>query len=160
MSSLASAWSDLKETIFPSVAYAEEKEDDKSDEPQEKQADEDDSEDKSEEKSGDNAEENSEESEEAGDSEDDDEDEDDEDDEDEDEDELKDPLDTLREKYSNTVCHSFKHHFDECVERVTQQMEEPDYEDRDYKEDCVEEFFHLQHCLNDNIVPVLFSKLK
>jgi len=30
-----------------------------------------------------------------------------------------------------------KHHFDECVERVTQQLEDPDF--KGPKEDCVEE---------------------
>lgn len=153
MSGLAAAWSDFKETFYPTVAYAEEKEEDTEEAPESDSAEEEskDEEPKDEES----------EDEESGDAEDEDEDEDDdEDDDDEDEDEIKDPLDTLREKYSETVCHSFKHHFDECVERVTHAQEQPGYEDLEEKEDCVEEFFHLQHCLNDHIAPVLFNKLK
>jgi Ubiquinol-cytochrome C reductase hinge protein len=34
-------------------------------------------------------------------------------------------------------CAPFKHHFDECVERVTRQEEDEDY--KGPKEDCVEE---------------------
>lgn len=146
MSGLAAAWSDFKETFYPTVAYAEEKEEDTEEAPESDSAEEESKDEESED-------------EESGDAEDEDEDDDDEDD-DEDEDEIKDPLDTLREKYSETVCHSFKHHFDECVERVTHAQEQPGYEDLEEKEDCVEEFFHLQHCLNDHIAPVLFNKLK
>lgn len=87
-----------------------------------------------------------------------DEDEDDEDDEDEEE---ADPLDTLREECTATeACKPFNHHFHECVERVTKEMEEEDYESKHYKEDCIEEFFHLQHCVNDCVAPRLFAKLK
>lgn len=138
MSGLTSVWSDLKESLFPAVAYADE---DEGDEPEADDSEKEEGED--------------------GDDEDDDEDEDDDDDDDDDdEDELKDPLDEYREKFTETVCHSFKHHFDECVERVTKAQEEPDYEDQEHKEDCVEEFFHLQHCLNEHIAPILFNKLK
>ncbi|ODV81043.1 Non-heme 11 kDa protein of cytochrome bc1 complex [Suhomyces tanzawaensis NRRL Y-17324] len=92
---------------------------------------------------------------------DDDEDEDDEDDEDEDEEEVADPLDTLREECQDTpACKPFNHHFHECVERVTKEQEEEDYEHKAYKEDCVEEFFHLHHCINDCVAPRLFNKLK
>lgn len=93
---------------------------------------------------------------------DDDEDEDeDEDDEDEDEEETVDPLDTLREECTNTeTCKPHLHHFEECIERVTKEQEEEDYEHKPYKEDCVEEFFHLQHCVNDCVAPRLFNKLK
>ncbi|KAL7662902.1 hypothetical protein ABC855_g4400 [[Candida] zeylanoides] len=101
-------------------------------------------------------EESSEENDEAGDDED-----DDDDDDEDDEDELTDPLDTLREECQNTTaCKPFVHHFDECVERVTKEMEEEDYEHKAYKEDCVEEYFHLQHCINDCVAPKLFYKLK
>lgn len=34
-------------------------------------------------------------------------------------------------------CSGYKHHFDECVERVTAQQEDPDH--KGPKEDCVEE---------------------
>ncbi|KAI3405618.1 QCR6 [Candida oxycetoniae] len=91
-----------------------------------------------------------------------DEDEDDDDDEDEDdEEESQDPLEKLSEECKNTAaCKPFDHHFEECVERVKKEMEEPDYAHKHYKEDCVEEFFHLQHCINDCVAPRLFSKLK
>lgn len=90
----------------------------------------------------------------------DDEDEDDED-EDEDEEENEDPLDKMREECVKTAaCKPFDHHFHECIERVTKEQEEPDYEHKHYKEDCVEEFFHLQHCVNDCVAPRLFNKLK
>lgn len=32
------------------------------------------------------------------------------------------------------MCHTFKHHFDECVERVTAAQEQEGYEDLEYKE--------------------------
>lgn len=94
--------------------------------------------------------------------EDEDEDEEDEDeDDDDDEDEVPDPLETLREECTNSEpCKPFNHHFHECVERVTKEMEEEDYEHKEYKEDCIEEFFHLQHCVNDCVSPTLFYKLK
>ncbi|KAH6900747.1 ubiquionol cytochrome C reductase hinge protein [Thelonectria olida] len=87
-------------------------------------------------------------------------DEDDEDDEDEEEEEeeeeLVDPKETLEEECRNSAqCHSVKHHFDECVERVQQQESEGGA-----KEDCVEEFFHLAHCATACAAPKLWSKLK
>lgn len=91
-----------------------------------------------------------------------DEEEDDEDeDDDDDEEESEDQFDALKKQ-----CESLPsvkpvlHHYHECVERVTKEMEEPDYESKHYKEDCVEEFFHLQHALNDCAAPKLFAKLK
>lgn len=91
-----------------------------------------------------------------------DEDEDEDDDEDdEDEEEAVDPFDELKEECAKTdTCAPHVHHFHECVERVTAEMEEPDYAHKAYKEDCVEEFFHLQHCVNDCAAPRLFYKLK
>lgn len=65
-----------------------------------------------------------------------------------------------KECAETTQCHPFNHHFHECVERVTKEMEEDGYEEKDYKEDCIEEFFHLQHCVNDCVAPRLFGKLK
>lgn len=38
---------------------------------------------------------------------------------------------------NSSQCAPYKHHFDECVERVTQQQEDEDY--KGPKEDCVEE---------------------
>jgi ubiquinol-cytochrome c reductase subunit 6 len=57
-------------------------------------------------------------------------------------------------------CKEFQHHFDECVARVTAEMEQEDYDQKEYKEDCVEEFFHVKHCIDAHVAPVLFSKLK
>lgn len=110
--------------------------------------------------SGDDAEEGDDK--ESGDAEEGDDDEDeDEDEEDEDEEETVDPLDTLREECTNTdTCKPHLHHFEECIERVTKEQEEEDYDHKPYKEDCVEEFFHLQHCVNDCVAPRLFNKLK
>ncbi|KAG7925653.1 hypothetical protein KL925_004063 [Ogataea polymorpha] len=90
------------------------------------------------------------------------EDEDDEDEDDEDDDEeAGDPMDALRKECSETKeCAHYVHHYQECVERVTKEMEEPGYDEKEYKEDCVEEFFHLQHCINDCVAPKLFYKLK
>lgn len=91
----------------------------------------------------------------------DDEEEDDEDDEDEDDEEGKDPLDVLREEYKNTPeGQKLVHHYEECAARVQKAKEEPGYEELDYKEDCVEEFLHLQHYLDSHTSPRLFSKLK
>ncbi|PLN85229.1 hypothetical protein BDW42DRAFT_161350 [Aspergillus taichungensis] len=39
-------------------------------------------------------------------------------------------------------CAPAKHHYDECVERVTQQQEDEDY--KGPKEDCVEECEYFQ----------------
>ncbi|ODV58831.1 cytochrome b-c1 complex subunit 6 family protein [Ascoidea rubescens DSM 1968] len=84
-----------------------------------------------------------------------------EDEDDEDEEEAQDQFDTLRSKCSETAsCKPLLHHYHECVERVTKEMEEEDYDQKDYKEDCIEEFFHLHHCLNDCAAPRLFYKLK
>lgn len=94
------------------------------------------------------------------DDEDDDEDEDDEDDEDEEE-EVGDQFDELREECKNTPeGQNYAHHYMECVERVHKAEEQPGYEDAEYKEDCVEEFFHLQHYVDNCAAPRLFNKLK
>jgi ubiquinol-cytochrome c reductase subunit 6 len=52
-------------------------------------------------------------------------------------------------------CSPAKHHFDECVERVTSAESEGGA-----KEDCVEEFFHLAHCATQCAAPKLWSVLK
>ncbi|KAK6199345.1 ubiquinol-cytochrome c oxidoreductase subunit 6 [Scheffersomyces amazonensis] len=81
--------------------------------------------------------------------------------EEEDEDEVEDPLVALTEECKHTpAVHPFLHHFDECVERVTKEQEDPDYASKEHKEDCIEEFFHLQHAINDCVAPRLFNKLK
>ncbi|KAA8626184.1 ubiquinol-cytochrome c reductase complex protein [Pyrenophora tritici-repentis] len=53
-------------------------------------------------------------------------------------------------------CHGPKHHYDECAQRVTGQIEN----DGKAKEDCVEEFFHLAHCASQCAAPKLFAQLK
>jgi len=59
----------------------------------------------------------------------------------------------------SSQCAGYKHHYDECVERVTYMHEHPD-EFKGHKEDCVEEFFHLQHCATQCAAPKLFKTLK
>jgi ubiquinol-cytochrome c reductase subunit 6 len=88
--------------------------------------------------------------------------EDEEEEEEEEEDEgTTDPLDNLRAECANLPSiKPYLHHYEECVERVTKAQEDPDYASKEYKEDCVEEFFHLQHHINDCVQPRLFSKLK
>ncbi|KAK9329722.1 ubiquinol-cytochrome C reductase hinge domain-containing protein [Lipomyces starkeyi] len=82
-------------------------------------------------------------------------------DEEEEEEEPEDIMPKIQTKCANSsLCHEYKHHFDDCVERVTKASEEPGYEDLDDKEDCVEEFFHLSHCVNECTAPTLFRALK
>ncbi|CUM64737.1 uncharacterized protein PRCAT00002348001 [Priceomyces carsonii] len=136
---------DLIESVVP-VAYA--------DEPEEEPVEE------STEDSADDSEKEGDDEEEKGDDEEDEEDEE-EDDEDDEEEESEDPLDGMRaECASIPACKPFGHHYEECVERVTKEQQEEGYEHKAYKEDCVEEFFHLQHCINDCVAPKLFYKLK
>ncbi|KAL2368074.1 hypothetical protein RJ035_007644 [Blastomyces gilchristii] len=59
---------------------------------------------------------------------------------------------------NSAKCAPAKHHFDECVERVTRNSEDPDF--KGPHEDCVEEFFHLQHCATKCAAPKLFRALK
>lgn len=70
------------------------------------------------------------------------------------EEEPEDPKPDIEEECTNTVCTGAKHHFDECVARVTGATEEH------HKEDCVEEFFHLKHCVDTCTAPKLFAKLR
>lgn len=71
-------------------------------------------------------------------------------------------------------CASYKHHYDECAERVQKQQDE----DGKAKEDCVEEcesnqtfapaaiailtptVFHLMHCASACAAPKLWAALK
>merc|ERR1711939_773225 len=70
---------------------------------------------------------------------------DDEEEEEEEEEEPVDPKPQLEEDCAKSAqCSGYKHHYDECVERVTSAEENPDH--KGPKEDCVEEYFHLQHC--------------
>ncbi|ODQ46643.1 hypothetical protein PICMEDRAFT_11628 [Pichia membranifaciens NRRL Y-2026] len=89
-----------------------------------------------------------------------DEDEDDDDEDDDDDEEAEDQYDALKGECAELPSvKPFVHHYEECVERVTKEQEEPGYEGKHYKEDCVEEFFHLQHALTACAAPKLFSKL-
>ncbi|KAI1380348.1 Non-heme 11 kDa protein of cytochrome bc1 complex [Hypoxylon crocopeplum] len=76
--------------------------------------------------------------------------------EEEEDEEPQDPKEKLEEECKNSKqCAPAKHHFDECVERVTNSTEEGEA-----KEDCVEEFFHLAHCASQCAAPKLWSILK
>lgn len=89
------------------------------------------------------------------------EDEDENDEEEDDDDEPEDPMVTLRNECLETeAAKPFSHHFHECIERVTKEQEEEGYAEKHYKEDCVEEFFHLQHVINDCVSPRLFHRLQ
>ncbi|KAF2003715.1 ubiquinol-cytochrome c reductase complex 17 kd protein-like protein [Amniculicola lignicola CBS 123094] len=77
--------------------------------------------------------------------------------EEEEEEESVDPKDTLEQECTESKeCSPAKHHYDECVERVTGQIES----DGKAKEDCIEEFFHLAHCATQCAAPKLFAQLK
>ncbi|RKU49341.1 hypothetical protein DL546_009877 [Coniochaeta pulveracea] len=76
--------------------------------------------------------------------------------EEEEEEEEQDPKDKFEDDCKNSKqCAPAKHHYDECVERVTSQESEGGA-----KEDCVEEFFHLAHCATQCAAPKLWSTLK
>ncbi|KAL1875858.1 Cytochrome b-c1 complex subunit 6, mitochondrial [Diaporthe australafricana] len=138
---------DLAESVAPwSVAEAEAPaEDSKTEEaPADDSKEESSSEDKSEDKSEEGEEEPEAEEEE-------------EEEEEEEDDEPKDPKEELEEECKESKqCAPAKHHYDECVERVTSQQEN----DGGAKEDCVEEFFHLAHCATGCAAPKLWSKLR
>ncbi|KAL1957775.1 hypothetical protein VTO42DRAFT_5493 [Malbranchea cinnamomea] len=79
--------------------------------------------------------------------------------EEEEEEEPEDPKPQLEEECKNSPqCAPYKHHFDECVERVTRNAEDPDF--KGPHEDCVEEFFHLTHCATECAAPKLWKLLK
>ncbi|KAF0315603.1 hypothetical protein GQ607_017145 [Colletotrichum asianum] len=77
--------------------------------------------------------------------------------EEEDDDEVVDPKDTIEEACKESkACAPAKHHYDECVERVTAAADSED----GAQEDCVEEFFHLAHCATQCAAPKLWAQLK
>ncbi|EEP80430.1 predicted protein [Uncinocarpus reesii 1704] len=79
--------------------------------------------------------------------------------EEEEEEEPEDIQPQLEQECANSKqCAPYKHHFDECVERVTRNSEDPDF--KGPHEDCVEEFFHLQHCATQCAAPKLWAALK
>ncbi|RKP22998.1 ubiquinol-cytochrome C reductase hinge domain-containing protein [Syncephalis pseudoplumigaleata] len=47
-------------------------------------------------------------------------------------------------------CTGYKHHLDACTARV----------EAGSNENCVEEFFHLMHCVDDCAAPKVFATLK
>lgn len=65
-----------------------------------------------------------------------------------------DPADEIREECSETPeCKGAKKHFEHCQEKVQS--------GQGFKhEDCVEEMFHMMHCVNECAAPKLFAKLK
>lgn len=135
-------WEQLKITVVPVVAAAE---DDDNEQHEEKAAE-------GEEKEEENGDEDEDE---------DDEDDDDDDEDEEEEEEVTDQLEDLREHFKNTEeGKALVHHYEECAERVKIQQQQPGYADLEHKEDCVEEFFHLQHYLDTATAPRLFDKLK
>ncbi|EOD50184.1 Ubiquinol-cytochrome c reductase complex subunit [Neofusicoccum parvum] len=77
--------------------------------------------------------------------------------EEEEEEEPEDIKEKLEEECAESKqCAPAKHHYDECVERVTKQIDDNGKAD----EDCVEEFFHLAHCATQCAAPKLFASLK
>lgn len=135
-------WEQLKITVVPVVAAAE---DDDNEQHEEKAAE-------GEEKEEENGDEDEDEE---------DEDDDDDDEDEEEEEEVTDQLEDLREHFKNTEeGKALVHHYEECAERVKIQQQQPGYADLEHKEDCVEEFFHLQHYLDTATAPRLFDKLK
>lgn len=74
--------------------------------------------------------------------------------EEEEEEDLVDPQVVLEEECKNSkACSPAKHHYEECVERVTSGHGAKN-------EDCVEEFFHLIHCASTCAAPKLWKALK
>ncbi|PWW77293.1 Non-heme 11 kDa protein of cytochrome bc1 complex, partial [Tuber magnatum] len=74
--------------------------------------------------------------------------------------EEEEPVDALpaitEECSESNECKPAKHHYDECVERVTAAAES---EAKGPAEDCVEEFFHLMHCSTQCAAPKIWAKL-
>jgi len=68
--------------------------------------------------------------------------------------EPEDVLPALREGCTQSAaCAGFDKHFQHCTEKVTS--------GQGYKgEDCIEELFHLMHCVDNCIAPKVFSKLR
>ncbi|CZS95974.1 related to ubiquinol-cytochrome c reductase complex subunit [Rhynchosporium agropyri] len=80
--------------------------------------------------------------------------------EEEEDEDMVDPKEKLEEECkSSKACSPAKHHFDECVERVTG-AHEHSTDKKHPDEDCVEEFFHLAHCATACAAPKLWAVLK
>ncbi|GAA5898772.1 cytochrome b-c1 complex subunit 6 family protein [Sporobolomyces salmoneus] len=75
--------------------------------------------------------------------------------EEEEEEEVEDQGEAIREACGQTkVCANFKHHFEECGERLAAGKTIVD------GETCVEELFHYMHCVDDCAAPKIFAALK
>jgi len=70
----------------------------------------------------------------------------------EDDEDPEDPAPAIREECAESKCSKYKRHFDHCQERVLGGK-------GDKGEDCVEELFHLMHCVDECATPKVFSKL-
>lgn len=76
-------------------------------------------------------------------------------DEEEDEEEPEDLAPGIRDACAAAKpCSTFKHHFDECTERITSGKTEF------AGENCVEELFHFMHCVDDCSAGKVFASLK
>ncbi|KFZ13746.1 hypothetical protein V501_03535 [Pseudogymnoascus sp. VKM F-4519 (FW-2642)] len=76
--------------------------------------------------------------------------------EEEEEEDIVDPKETLEAECREAKeCSAPKHHYDDCVARVTAAED-----NGGSKEDCVEEFFHLAHCATACAAPKLWAQLK
>ncbi|GAA6058659.1 hypothetical protein JCM10212_004070 [Sporobolomyces blumeae] len=75
--------------------------------------------------------------------------------EEEEEEEVEDQAEAIREACGQTkVCANFKHHFEECGERLAAGKTIVE------GETCVEELFHYMHCVDDCAAPKIFAALK
>jgi len=72
----------------------------------------------------------------------------------EEEEEPEDPQPMLREECkASAKCSALTKHFEHCQERV--------HSGQGFKgEDCVEELFHMMHCVDGDAAPKLFAKLR
>lgn len=78
--------------------------------------------------------------------------------EEEEEEEAEDQKPAIVEECESTkACAPLKHHFDECQERVQNHSGDDGDE---HHENCVEEMFHLMHCVDSCMAPKLFAQLK
>ncbi|KAM0788178.1 hypothetical protein ACM66B_001339 [Microbotryomycetes sp. NB124-2] len=75
----------------------------------------------------------------------------------EEEEEEEEPEDTapgIRAECEETKCKTFKHHYEECAARIAAGKTQIE------GETCVEELFHLMHCVDDCAAPKVFATLK
>ncbi|WVF65674.1 hypothetical protein IAT40_000405 [Kwoniella sp. CBS 6097] len=72
--------------------------------------------------------------------------------EEEEEEEPEDPAPAIREECEQNACGEHVHHFKHCTQKVEEGKGFPG-------EDCVEEFFHVLHCVDNCAAPKIFKKL-